>query len=362
MKRKDPRKILIIRFGSLGDVVLVTPFIDAVRSRYPESSVALAVKGEYEDLFAADSRIDRLFSLGGRTSSGRGAGMYYLLWQVRREGFDAAVDLQRNPRSILLSALCGARSRAGVRTERAGRRRLVQRKVRAELPHVVDRYRAALPQLAEVATDRRPRLVIGDGVRQRADELLAKGGVSEEDMLVGVAPGAGRATKRWPATKFAELGRLLVERANAGVVLVGDSDERGLADEVASAVGGRAIVTAGRTTVGELAAVLARCRVLVTNDSGPMHVATGVGTPVVAIFGATTPELGFAPLGERDIIVSRSLECRPCSLHGSERCPVGTFECMEGIEAQEVFEKTLSLIGSTYEPARLPEMSACRPH
>ncbi|KPK69796.1 hypothetical protein AMJ82_04700, partial [candidate division TA06 bacterium SM23_40] len=138
--------------------------------------------------------------------------------------------------------------------------------------------------------------------------------------------------------------------------------ERALTDEVASMMGKRAIVTAGRTTVGELAAVLARCRVLVTNDSGPMHVATGVGTPVVAIFGATTPELGFAPLGERDIIVSRSLECRPCSLHGSERCPVGTFECMEGIEAQEVFEKTLSLIGSTYEPARLPEMSACRPH
>jgi heptosyltransferase-2 len=192
-----------------------------------------------------------------------------------------------------------------------------------------------------------PRLVVGDGARDRAAELLAAEGIDEDRPLVALGVGAGRPTKRWPAARFAELGDLIIEQSAAEVLLLGDAKETALAREISQMMAGVPHLLTGRTTAGQLAAVLARCRVLVTNDSGPMHVATAVSTPVVAIFGPTTTGLGYAPLGPQDIVISRSLECRPCSLHGSDRCPTGTFECMEAIEAREVLEHVLALLDRT---------------
>lgn len=354
MMKREPRNILIIRFGSLGDVVLVTPFIEALRRRYPGCRISLAVKREYADLFADDHRVCRLFALGGGKGIGRERRTAGLLTELRRERFDLVVDLHRNARSILLSMLCHAGRHARYSTHRKDRHRLVRDRGGPGVPHIVERYLRALPELVEVVVDRRPHLVIGRDARQRADALLAAAGVQGGDLLIGLSIGAGRATKRWPAWRFAELGTLLVERLRARVVVVGDRSDEELAGLISEMMGGRAILAAGRTTLTELAALLERCRVVVANDSGPMHIATAVHTPVVALFGATTPELGFAPLGHSDIIISKHLGCRPCSLHGSERCPLGTFECMASIEGEEVFESVSRLLAMRQDRIPVP--------
>jgi len=157
----------------------------------------------------------------------------------------------------------------------------------------------------------------------RAATLLPAG----SGPLVGVAPGSVWATKRWTSAGFAAVVAALVEEG-ARCVLLGAPDEVGLAEEIRVRSGGRASVLAGRTDLATLVAVIDRLALLVANDSAPMHVACARGVPVVAVFCATTPSLGYGPWGAHAATVEADLECRPCGRHGGPRCPRGTEDCM----------------------------------
>jgi heptosyltransferase-2 len=156
--------------------------------------------------------------------------------------------------------------------------------------------------------------------------------------IVALAPGSVWATKRWPEEYYAALGRLLDDHGFS-VVLVGGEDDRELCTRIADTFPGRrALVAAGKLTLLQSAELLRRCRIVVTNDSAPMHLAVAVATPVVAIYGATVPSFGFAPRGPRDRVVEREgLSCRPCGIHGGNSCPIGTFACMLEVQPGQVF-------------------------
>jgi heptosyltransferase-2 len=186
----------------------------------------------------------------------------------------------------------------------------------------------------------RPSLNLNAGDKAWASAFLGTQGFSKGETLIGVNPGAAWATKRWPPKKFAEVLDLLGQKGRLRFLLLGDAKDLFACEEVASRVkrGGRIIVSAGKTSLGQLMGLIARCRVMLTNDSGPMHLAVGLGVPVVALFGPTVEEFGFFPLGPKDQVVEKQLSCRPCALHGSARCPINTHECMEGISSARVFE------------------------
>ena len=126
-------------------------------------------------------------------------------------------------------------------------------------------------------------------------------------------------------------------------LIFGGPDEVELSERVSGGIGIDAFSVAGKTGLRETAALIKRCSVFVTNDSGPMHMATAVGTPVVAIFGPTVRGFGFSPLG-KSVVVESELKCRPCTLHGSDRCPKGHFECMKKITADSVFERVKGMV------------------
>ena len=129
------------------------------------------------------------------------------------------------------------------------------------------------------------------------------------------------------------------------IVLIGGREDEALCNRIA--VESKAVevyVTAGKFTLLQSAELLRRCKVLVSNDSAPMHLAVAMRTPVIALFGATVPSFGFAPYGEKDIVVqTEGLPCRPCSIHGGDKCPIGTFDCMVRISAEMVFEKVVRM-------------------
>jgi heptosyltransferase-2 len=162
---------------------------------------------------------------------------------------------------------------------------------------------------------------------------------------VAVAPGSVWNTKRWPADRFADLVRRL-NAARLPVVLVGGKDDVPLCDEIARAAGHPAVLNvAGRLSLLQSAELIRRCRLVVSNDSAPMHLAVAMRVPVVAIFGATVPSFGFSPAGPRDVVVETGgLSCRPCGIHGGKRCPVGTFECMLAIDTARVFDRVAALL------------------
>jgi heptosyltransferase-2 len=162
---------------------------------------------------------------------------------------------------------------------------------------------------------------------------------------VALAPGSIWATKRWPAAHFVGLAKLLVD-AGWALALIGGTQDRSLCDQISDAVGGKhALNAAGALNLLQSAELIRRSDALVSNDSAPMHLASAMRVPVVALFGPTIPGFGFAPLGPRDIVVERrSLSCRPCSIHGGTKCPIGTFECMIAISPGEVFRAVESLL------------------
>jgi heptosyltransferase-2 len=153
--------------------------------------------------------------------------------------------------------------------------------------------------------------------------------------LVGIAPGSVWATKRWSAAGFgAVTAQLAAEGARC--VVLGAPDETALAEDVRAESGGRATVLAGRTDLATLVAIIDRLALLIANDSAPMHVACARGVPVVAVFCATTPALGYGPWGPRATVVEADLACRPCGRHGGRSCPRGTEDCIRLIRPDSV--------------------------
>ena len=179
--------------------------------------------------------------------------------------------------------------------------------------------------------DLRPRLYPGTPERAAVDELL--GTPNPDQPLIALAPGSVWATKRWPY--YADLAHEL--RDIARIVVVGSESDQPLAVEILDATAGAAVDATGRLSLLASAELIGRSNLLVTNDSAPLHLASAMNTPTVAVFGPTVPEFGFGPLAERFEIAGRAeLPCRPCDRHGPPRCPLGHWRCMREITADDV--------------------------
>ena len=346
----SPSRILIIRFSSMGDIVLTSPVTRAIRRIWPETEIDFLAGAEYCDLARAlpgVSAVDRLEPAEGFPR---------LLSRIRRRKYDLVIDLHGNLRSRLVSL--GGHARRVVRYDkrRLSRMAIVRRPGgSAAVPHTIDRYLATLDRLgATDASDREgtqglemerlPALNVYERSIAMVEERLADAGIGPEVPVLGVAPGASHGPKRWPPDRFARVADHMAESRGMGVLVLGSERDRPVTGEVVRAMGSPAVDWTGAADLSLLPAAVQRCGLMVTNDSGPMHVATAVGTPVVGVFGATHPRLGFAPLGPADAVVTRDLPCSPCSLHGDRPCRYGTHACMEDLPAQNVIAEAEGLI------------------
>lgn len=317
-----PSSILVVRWGRLGDLLLAAGATREIRRAWPGATIDLAVKAEYAEAAALLPGVDRIVPFGP-------GGMGSLVRDRRRlqSSYDLAVDLHGNTRARLLLLI--VRPRRTVRYRRlAIRRRWLVKTKRGRgggFPPVWRRYIEAVARA-------------GAHVRYDVPRLTGTERAGPEGSIA-LAPGAGRPTKMWPAERFAETARILAASEERPIVLIGAASEKTLLEEVKRAAGVPASIVAG-ASIPETAAVLRNAAVVVTNDSGVLHLATGVGAPVVALFGPTTPELGFPPASENHVLLSRDLSCRPCSLHGGEVCPLAdhSHACLTGIGAAEAAE------------------------
>jgi heptosyltransferase-2 len=184
------------------------------------------------------------------------------------------------------------------------------------------------------------------------ESLLREFTLRDSRPLIAIAPGTVWNTKRWFKERFAQLGKEL-DVAGYDVVLIGGDDDVNLCNEILEIAGSSRLFTAaGRLSLLQSGALIKQCRVLVSNDSAPMHIAVAMKTPVVGIFGATVPSFGFAPYGELDVIVeTKDLACRPCTKHGGSKCPIKTFDCMTRITVDEVFQNVKRLVDHRNDPA-----------
>lgn len=314
---------LVIQTAFLGDVVLTTPLLSALAGRFGPVDVvttpAAAPLLETHPAVRAVARYDKRGAdagLGGLWRAGAG---------LRARGYQRAFLPHRSWRSAALALLADVPERTGFADAPAA----ITYTARVRRPgqgHEVERLLALAGEVIEL-----PAVSLGlTGEDQRAaDAWLARRGVAPG--FAALAPGSIWGTKRWPG--YPELAASL----EGPVVVVGGPDDLPLAEAVAAAAPARIHVAAGELTLRQSAALIARARVLVTNDSAPLHLATAVGTPVVAIFGPTVPAQGFGPRGPRDTALGHpGLACRPCSAHGPQVCPLIHHRCMRELSVETV--------------------------
>ena len=339
MTSRAPR-IAIIKLSSLGDVVHALPVARALRRALPGAHLTWVVEAreyailrDHPDLDAVvpvDTRLWRrlIWSPSGtREVLGKVA---RLRERIRRVSFDVAIDLQGLLKSGLLTAYTGAPMRIGFSAGRCRERwnaLFTNRHVTppASARHVVEQYLALLDPLGIEPGSAEFHVPVPATAERRMEELLVKEGVKPGDRLVAINPGAGRATKRWAVARFSALAERLASEAGARLLLLWGPDEAFMARDIALALPGHSALLAPPTDLGELAALLRRCRLMIANDTGPLHLAAALGTPALGLFGPTSAERN-GPYGSR---------CRGL------QSPDGT---MGGLEVVTVFEAARGML------------------
>ncbi len=323
----DPRRILVVRLSALGDVLLATPAVRALAGRFPQARLDWLVEAAYLPLVERSPHARAV----AYEKAGAHAGVRGLLGLRRRlaeERYDLVVDLQDKPKTRLLHSLAPRCLAWSKRTAGEALFSLVGRERPLTRAHAVDLYFEALAPLGLKPEDRRLELRLDPEHERAAARIVPPGRVA------AVAPGARWASKRWPPERFAEVVRALAARGFAPLLLGGPGDAELLA-AVRASLPGEPVPDTTSLGVGGLAAAIARSAVVVANDSGPVHLASALGVPVVALFGPTSPER-WRPLSERSQVVRLPLPCSPCSNHGGASCPLGHHACLRDLPAEQV--------------------------
>jgi heptosyltransferase-2 len=320
-------EVLVVRFGSLGDVILACAAGQALAAQRPELLVTFLVKEEYADLVRAQPWAHAVWVL----PEDRGpASVAVLRARIHAQEFEAVVDLQTSPRSRAL--LAGHPRRLTWNAARWQRQRWVTLRwsqpepVRAAWLRFVD---ALAPLDVDAARAEPPRLATPPDLATKARESWSGGPVTF------LAPGARWATKRWPEERFLEAGRRIVE-GRGRVLIGGDTADREALPALANWADQEPAAHWFRGPLTELLAHIAQCERALTNDTGLMHLAAAAGVRVTAVFGSTHPALGFAPAGPGHRVLCLELSCQPCTLHGRERCPLGHHDCVRRIKLEDV--------------------------
>ncbi len=320
---------LVVQTSFLGDVVLTTPLLRRLAGRGP---VTVVVTPAAAPLLAQHPAVSQLVVYDKRERDAGVSGLRRVARLVAARGpADVACLAQGSHRSGALARLAGYRERVGFATS-AGRLWYTRRlELPAGMHHAERLWRLAGDDAVPQPDEIRPSLHPSPADEASVDALLARHGQTEAP-LIALAPGSVWATKRWPwfpdlAITLGALGR---------PVIIGARDDASVAAEIMSARPD-AINATGQLPLLASAALLKRCRVLVTNDSLPLHLASAMNTPTVAVFGPTVPAFGFGPLATQHAVAGlEGLPCRPCHAHGPMRCPLGHFRCMRDLLPDEV--------------------------
>jgi heptosyltransferase-2 len=323
--------LLVPQTSFLGDVVLTTPLVTALRRRLHPRRLAVLVRPEARALLDGHPDVDEVL-VDDKYGADRGVrGLLAVAGRLRREGFDLAVCPHRSLRTALVLAAAGIPRRVGFDASR-GAWLFHERVHRAPARHDVERNLALLEPWGGPG-DEPPHLhvPVAEAAAQRAAALCPPGAGA----LVGVAPGSVWPTKRWTDEGFAAVVRELV-RSGMRCLLLGAPGDVEAAAVIARLAGVPVTNVAGQTDLATLVALIDRLDLLIGNDSAPMHVAAARNVPVLAIFCATTPALGYGPWGSRSMVIESALACRPCGRHGGRVCPRGTDDCRHLVRASAV--------------------------
>ncbi|MGK9368880.1 glycosyltransferase family 9 protein [Melioribacter sp. Ez-97] len=325
MDENRPLKILVIRLSSLGDVILTTPVIRSLKSRYKNSEIDFVVKPQYADALTYNKYLRSVLKYDKNN-------VKELLKKVSSRNYDMVVDLQNNLRSNRINIAAGGQI---YRFRKPAFKKILLSRFRINLYKNVK----SIPELYAAS-------VPGLKLDEYGTEVFLPGNIEvdlEEGNYIGFCPGSRHFTKMWPPEYFVELGKKIRERGFKTLVLGGKSDK-----DLCGFIAGNIPDAVDMSTNDELlklAFIMKKCKLIVSNDTGLMHLAASQNIPLIVIFGSSVKEFGFLPYKVRyGLVENEGLECRPCSHIGREKCPEGHFKCMKELTPGAVFNNIIKLL------------------
>jgi heptosyltransferase-2 len=335
----NPQHFLIIRFSAIGDILLTTPLLRAIKQTFPSSQVSFVTRERYRDLLENNRHIDQLFLL---PEPGRINQLIGLREKIQEFNPDTIVDLHGNIRSIILkSTLPGSRYRYPKETLRRWKALWKKEAEKKQVQTVPERYFSAIRSL-NILPDKEGLEFFGEET-ENDHEVIGQAGLSLNKPYIILAPGAGRPTKSWPPEYFASAIDILEEK-HYHTALIGSLAEKKLCHQIDGMSTCSPAILSGELSLKQTGIVLRHAAGAICNDSGMMHLATAVKTPVAALFGPTTEIFGFYPYRATAKILEVDLPCRPCSRHGAYKCRKEHFRCMRDITPVMAVNALLELI------------------
>lgn len=329
-------RILVRGVNWVGDTILTYPAVQKLKAIFPHSHLAILVPSHLADLWKTFPYVDEIITFQKKSGLGSFWKDLKLSLSLKKRGFDLTVILPRSFRSSFLMYVTGSPIRIGYQ-DQGGFFFLthgIPRKGEILHRHRIHYYEKLVDALGKVEGTPSPLIFLREEDRRWAEEVLKNLNLLDGRPLIGVNPGATYGlAKCWYPDRFGELGKRLTERWNAAILIFGREEEGPLAREILMYLGDSGVDFTAKTRLLQLAALLERCRLLVTNDTGTMHVAAAVNTPVVALFGSTNPAT-TGPWGDGHVVIKKDVPCSPCL---KRVCPTD-HRCMELITVDEVEE------------------------
>ena len=328
----DIHRILVIKLRYIGDVLLTTPVLKNLRLNFQDARLDVLVNAGTEEVLKHNTDVNEI-KFAERGSLIR---QFAFIRELRKTKYDLVIDVTDSDRSAIISHLSGAPIRAGYNSENRWRGRCYTHIVQAnrDKMHTVDYQLEALRLLNIPVKSSELVLSLSHEDEVFADKLLSEYKLDDGRPIVLIHPGARWWFKSWPPEYFAKLADALQGDFKSHVILAGGPSDQEIVRKIQNLMAAKAISLAGKTTILQLAALLKHCQLSIGNDNGGMHVATAVGTPVVAFFGLTNPLL-WGPRGSGHTVFYKGIDCSPCFPNG---CVRGDQSCMRMIHIDEVLE------------------------
>lgn len=324
-------KILIIRFSSLGDIVLTQPVVKRILDVYPEARLFYLTKDQYFDVlrcFGLNMQIIN-FPQYLKISS-----------EESNDKFDVVFDLHVKLNSFLARSLTVKAHVFNYNKQRKLRNAIIKHKTDKSIDSTLYSYQTALEKAAKRFNNfnhmnvlEYPQLFAdkNDHIVENLNNLKSLG-----KKMIALFPGATHYNKQYPLDSFVKLIREVNNKYH--FLLLGSFSERNLTHFLNSEVKDRTTDFGGRFSLSEILSIISMVDIVISNDSGPMHMAAALNKKQIAIFGATHPKLGFRPLNDKSIVLVANMKCQPCSLHGGKKCPLDHFECMKKIDYHQIID------------------------
>lgn len=326
------KTVLIVRFSSLGDVVLTTGVIRELATQFPELDIDVVTSQKFAEVFLNSPHIKNCIEVDTSQSAVKMALRRTSLFPSK---YDFIIDLQNSLRSKVFT-LGLSPSIARVPKFRMEKLAMVRKKERLQLPPIPERYRSTIQQFFAVKNDNSGlELFVSHSPKQSMQNRI------------GIAPGAKHFTKRLPLEKWKDVIIGLVENGFE-ISLLGGIEDRDVCNQLTELEPNRIKNCGGATSLQQTVEAIQECQVIISNDSSVAHIASACKVPIVSIFGSTTPGFGFLPYQTQNIVVeNKDLACRPCTHIGRADCPLGHFECMKSIQPLEIISAVANLTKST---------------